>query len=706
MKLTKGVILAGRYEIIEHIGSGGMALVYKARDIKLERTVAIKTLREEYIADNEFLKRFSSEARAAASLSNANIVNAYDVGTEGDVHFIVMEYVDGVTLKELIIKRAPFGSEETLSVAIQIADALSHAHKNGIIHRDIKPQNIIVTKSGVVKVTDFGIARSADAQTTTSNGAMGSVHYFSPEQARGRFVDFRSDIYSLGIVMFEMAGGTLPFDGDTAVSVALKHISEPLPDVREINPEISMSVHKILRKAAAKSLSQRYDSAESMLKDLKKAMSDASGSFVREGIELIGTRKMDSDELAQINDFTDDDFDEDYDEDFGEGFRDDYDDDDDYDEDYDGDEIGGDSEHALDKRAERKIIIAAIATGIAIIVLVTSIGLWIYRGRGDGEYYDPEEPVQSIMPTLGGMGIDEARAILEDMGLVVGSVEETYSDDVAEGVVVSYYPSEGTEIEYGDEINIVISRGSDRVLVPAATGELFTDVLLMREFADNIFFYEEVPVFDDDLPMGVVVSQNPEAGSYATRGQTIRLEVSMGREIRRVTVPLLLGETEEVAKTRLEDAGLRIGQITSAYSTNFPAGQVSMQNFPGGTQVTEGTVITFVVSLGARPDTAPPGSQDTQPQVPDTQDPPVIEEPPDAPMRSETISIPAPMDALAVGPVQVRVDKVSNGVAERIYDRSGLLMGNFPLPLTVTGTGAFEVRVYVNGQLQSSQVFE
>jgi len=709
VKLTKGTVLTERYEIIEHIGSGGMALVYKAKDLKLERIVAIKTLREEYITDMEFLKRFSSEARAAASLSNANIVNAYDVGTEGDVYFIVMEYVDGVTLKELIKKRAPFGSEEVLSVAIQIADALSHAHKNGIIHRDIKPQNIIVTKDGVVKVTDFGIARNADAETTTSSGAMGSVHYFSPEQARGKFVDFRSDIYSLGIVMFEMATGSLPFDGDTAVTVALKHISEPLPDVRDINPNISMSAFKILRKAAAKSLAQRYDSAESMLKDLKKAMIDDSGRFVKEPIELIGTRKMDTQELERINDFSEEalnEFDE-YEEDFDDEEYED-DEDFDYEEEYAADKRTDlDYENELDKQSERKIIIAAIITGVAIIILVTAIGLWLYRGRDANEEYVPPYSTEAeTMPTLGGMDIDEARAVLEEIGLVVGTVEEVYSDDIPAGIIARYYPEQGTEVEYGDEVNITISRGSGRILIPNVTGYLFNNVVLMQEFADNIFVYEEIQVFDDDIPIGVVVSQEPAAGAYATRGQTIRLEVSMGREIRNVIVPLIIGATEEVAKLRLEEAGLRIGQIAAAYHAEFPTGQVSMQNFAGGVEVTEGTVITFVVSLGPRPGTEPnepdtgtqPPPNETQPQPPD--------EPPRIPDRTETVTIAAPTEALSLGPIQVRVDKVTNGVVENVFEQAGLLMGNFPLSVNVTGAGSFEVKVYVNGQMLSSQMFD
>jgi len=691
MRLTEGILLAGRYEIIEPIGSGGMALVYKAMDIKLGRIVAIKTLREEYIADDEFLKRFESEARSAASLSNANIVNVYDVGTEDDIHFIVMEYIEGVTLKELIIRQAPFDNEEALGVAIQIAGALSHAHKNSIIHRDIKPQNIIVAKGGVVKVTDFGIARNADAQTTTTGGAMGSVHYFSPEQARGRFVDFRSDIYALGIVMFEMVTGTLPFDGDTAVSVALKHINEALPDPKEINTRVSNSVFKIINKAAAKTSALRYDCVDAMLSDLKKALTNTSGDFVVSNDELGGTRKMGDDELAKINsihseNYDDERFNEDYDDDF---------DSEDYDDEPDDDYYEDDNEDELDKGTERKIIIAAISTGLAIIILVTSIGLWFYQSLGGNE----EEMVPMV--SLVEVSVDNAERILANMGLAIGSIEEAYHDEIGEGAIIEHFPGEGEEVSRGSEIDLIVSRGTDRIVVPELTGVLLADALSNQVFTNNIFFYEELYVFDDDLPEGVVVSQEPAAGALARAGSTVVLEISLGRAIRRVLVPNLLGDTEDVAKNKLIDAGFAIGNVVSAHSADFPAGQVSAQNFDGGDEVLEGTVITFVISLGPRPDAEPEPDEPDEP----VEQPPVIELP-DILVRSETISIPPPLAALAEGPVRVHVDRVMGGVTQRLYEETGLLMGNFPIPLPVSGSEPFEIRVYVNGQLESTTPFD
>lgn len=277
MLLNPGSVLGDRYEIIEKIGSGGMAVVYRGKDKKLDRYVTIKVLREEFIGDEEFIERFRSEACSAARLSHPNIVRVYDVGEEGKINYIVMEYIHGDTLKTAIRKKAPFDSRSTINVAIQIASALSQAHKAHIVHRDIKPQNILVGTDGVVKVTDFGIARAARATTmTTTANAAGSVHYFSPEQARGGYVDEKSDIYSLGITMFEMITGVLPFQGNNSVSIALKHINEELPDIRQYNPNCTPSLEGIIKKATMKKADERYASIDLMLADLMRARTEVA----------------------------------------------------------------------------------------------------------------------------------------------------------------------------------------------------------------------------------------------------------------------------------------------------------------------------------------------------------------------------------------------------------------------------------------------
>ena len=280
MKLDLNQIISNRYQIIEQIGIGGMANVYCANDTKLDRKVTFKVLKEEFV-DEEFIKRFNKEAMAAAKISHLNIANVFDVGNDGNIHYIVMEYIDGYTLKDIIKIKAPFSNEEVLGISIQIANALSVAHNSGIVHRDIKPENILITKDGNAKVTDFGIARATSSNTITAD-AMGSVHYFSPEQARGGFTDFKSDIYSLGIVMYEMLTGRLPFDGEGVVQLAMKHINDPLPNIREINPNASESLEKIILKATQKNADNRYNSTEALIDDLKKAIYDESGNFIKE----------------------------------------------------------------------------------------------------------------------------------------------------------------------------------------------------------------------------------------------------------------------------------------------------------------------------------------------------------------------------------------------------------------------------------------
>ncbi|MCL1861967.1 MAG: protein kinase, partial [Defluviitaleaceae bacterium] len=283
MKLKAGHMVAERYEIDDTIGSGGMSVVYRAHDTRLDRYVTLKVLKEEYLTDESLMERFPKEARAAAALNHQNISSIFDHGRDGDILYIVLEYVDGKSLKELITKKAPFDDETTLGVTIQVAEGLAEAHSNGIIHLDIKPQNILISNASIVKVTDFGIARAAKNVTLNAGaGSMGSVHYFSPEQARGGYIDHKSDIYSLGIVMYEMATGTLPFEGESEVSIALQHINAPLPDILSINPKLSESMVKIIQKATEKSPSKRYQEIDDMTEDLKRALTDASGTFVSE----------------------------------------------------------------------------------------------------------------------------------------------------------------------------------------------------------------------------------------------------------------------------------------------------------------------------------------------------------------------------------------------------------------------------------------
>lgn len=392
MNIKQGTIISGRYTIIEKIGIGGMAVVYRAKDEKLDRFVTFKVLKEEYVADEDFIKRFNIEARAAARLSHPNIVNVHDVGNDGLVYYIVMEYIDGCTLKELINKKAPFEDVESLGVAIQIASALEHAHKNKIVHRDIKPQNILVTKDGTIKVTDFGIARAVTSATVTTE-SIGSVHYFSPEQARGGFVDNKSDIYSLGIVLYEMATGRLPFDGDSAVALAMKHINEPIPDMLAINPNISKSLEQIILKATQKSSSQRYQTIEEFNNDLKRALTNSNGDFIKEPADFANspTVRITAEQLAEIRGYSSHEeppYDEYTYEDSYEEPTEDY---------YEPDEV---PEEEYDKKKERKVVIAAIVTAVAIIALITSFGAYFLNKKVD---------TPMTAPMLEGKNWDEAK---------------------------------------------------------------------------------------------------------------------------------------------------------------------------------------------------------------------------------------------------------------------------------------------------------
>ncbi|MBR1735644.1 MAG: Stk1 family PASTA domain-containing Ser/Thr kinase, partial [Firmicutes bacterium] len=388
MFLQNDTVISGRYRIIEQIGIGGMAVVYKALDIKLDRAVTLKVLKEAFIADEEFLKRFSVEAKAAAKLNHPNIVSAYDVGEDGNIHYIVMEYIDGYTLKELIKKKAPFSNEEALGVAIQIATGLEAAHSCGIIHRDIKPQNILVTKEGSIKVTDFGIARTAGSNTITAD-SIGSVHYFSPEQARSGFVDYKSDIYSLGIILFEMVTGVVPFEGESAVELAMKHIEEPLPDMKALNPNISDSVVKIILKATEKKASQRYQSAYEMNDNLKRALTNATGDFVRRENkpDLSQTVRVGEEELAAIRQMTGGKPIEDSPEkDESESYDPVDTKDEKYSDDMEEEDIDEEEDEREAKKKERGAAIAAIIAALIVIAAITAVGIHFLNERNDGDY--------------------------------------------------------------------------------------------------------------------------------------------------------------------------------------------------------------------------------------------------------------------------------------------------------------------------------
>lgn len=676
MRLTKGAVLAGRYEIIEQIGSGGMALVYRAKDKKLGRDVTFKVLREEYCLDEDFLSRFNVEARSAASLSHPNIVNVYDVGSEGEINYIVMEYIDGVTLKDLILKRAPFENEETLGVAIQIASALSQAHKNGIIHRDIKPQNILVTKAGTVKVTDFGIARSVgNKTTTTSTNTMGSVHYFSPEQAKGRYVDFRSDIYSLGIVMFEMATGSVPYDADTAITVALKHLNEPLPDMAKINPNISESLKKIILKACSKQTLQRYASADEMLIDLKRAITNESGEFVKYNERTFDspTIMLDEEDIGAIRgSYARDTKDHDYDEDYDDG-------------DYDDDEI--------DKRTERKIVLAAVFTALAIIALISAIGLKLHAGKSK----------QYELSNLTGYTVEEAKKLLAQHDITIGKEEEGYTDKVEPGKIMDQYPEAGTLMNKDEVIKVTVSKGESKTEVPNFVGMERSEVYALEAVRSGFLIIDETePEYNDDYEINKVIYQSVNKGEKVGKNTKIKITVSRGKKTEEVIVPNLLNKSESEAKRLILESGFEIGIVSPSYSNEYPAGIVCAQSVPGGETVKAKTAIGIYISMGPKPSEQPGSTQGSENNPPSSGG-----KNNDGEAKFGLIVIRQAPPKANEGYVEVEViQKNADGTEEVVYPKKSVTASDFPLEITVRGSGKADITAFADGVMFAKETFD
>jgi len=664
MILEAGMVVSGRYVIQSKIGAGGMAVVYKARDKKLGRAVTLKVMREEFMTDEEFISRFEKEARAAAGLSNSNIVNVYDVGQEDDIHYIVMEYIDGVTLKELIQRKAPFRNDETLGVAIQIASALAEAHSNGVIHRDIKPQNILVTSHGVVKVTDFGIAKASGTSTmTTDSNTMGSVHYFSPEQARGVYVDNKSDIYSLGIVMYEMATGQMPFEGESPVAVAIKQMEQPLPNIRNLNPDISDSIVKIIKKAANKNTLNRYQTAEEFLADLKRALSDDSGDFVSSAKPEVSKKRVFSkDSYAE----TDDDSDA-----FGREMEDDT---------------------VNEKLLERKIIIAGTITALAIIVVIMSLFLYIRNS---------DSPVEEIVPDIVGLTVEQAASVLGSLNMAPNTLEYLYDPIVDAGLIIQQQPPAGEtlRINSGDTapVHVSISRGAEpaeRVEVPNVVNrELAEAELMLRNSSLTVALQND---YSDVVPLNVVISQDPPAGAEVEVYTSVTIVRSLGPELRLVLVPDIVGTSEMEARRILEGNGLVVDLSTRAHSDAIPAGNIVSQSIAAGTEVETGTRISYVISDGplATPTPTPtPIPEFTPTPIPT----PIIT--PALVQGLLSVSLPEHVEL----PIHIRINRIDGITGELIYDD---MVFNEHFILEVYGTGTQTFQIYEVTEVGSSLLSE
>ncbi len=674
MILNPGMVISNRYEIVDKLGSGGMSIVYRAIDNKLDRFVTFKVLREEFINDEEFIKRFKIEARAAGSLSHPNIVNVYDVGNDGDIYYIVMEYIDGYTLKELINKNAPFENDEIIGVSIQIAKALQNAHQNNIVHRDIKPENIMITNKGVVKVTDFGIARAASSTTITVDSTMGSVHYFSPEQARGGFVDVKSDIYSLGIVMFEMATKTLPFDGDSTVTVALKHVNDILPDIQAINPKITESISRIIYKCTQKKSISRYDSSSALIVDLKRALSDDSGEFVYIKDETVSkeTIKISQEDVQKIK---------------SESLK--YEEESKPVESISKRETSSNFEHEYQKayksNVEKKVVVAAIITSLLIILVISYFGM---------KYLDSIKQVvvtKEDLDRIIGKSKLEAENILEKLEIKINNdTNYVFSEEYEKDYVVDYETGvEGEEdvqlIAGESSVRLILSNGPPLVVVPDFTDVNYNNVdSLLAE--SSLGKNSNIMHKHSDKPKNIIIDQSPKPNDKVEKGTPITFTISDGPKAEYVSVEYYKNQNIDIAKASLENLGLFV-DVKEVYSDLFESGKVIAQSLDAGSNVKPGTEITLTVSKGIEPTTEPSTKPSVAPTTQNTNNistADLIIDYGDFPEGQETLSI--------------RVLEYKDNQGLSIFEKS-FRKDEMPYVLEVSGSGETEysLQVYSNG---------
>ncbi len=680
--LRNGMFLADRYEILEQIGTGGMSDVYKAKCHKLNRFVAIKVLKNEFSQDKTFVTKFRAEAQSAAGLTHPNIVSVYDVGDEDGIYYIVMELVEGITLKKYIEKRGKVPYKEAVSIAIQVAKGMEAAHSHHIVHRDIKPQNIIISKDGKVKVTDFGIAKAASSSTINS-AAMGSVHYISPEQARGGYSDERTDIYSLGITLFEMITGTVPFDGDSSVSVAVRHIQDEIPVPSTVAEDVPISIDKIILKCVQKKTERRYQSATELTSDLKKSLVMPDSDFVKMmpvyannsnernlTTDMVGFDNYDDEDDEDIDDDLQDSSEEDnyYDNDLVDDDDDDYDEDDDKEldiplkkykkadkeADYD-DDIGDENNEKLDKVF--KWIGVGIVSLIAVITVIVLVRLFAGSSSTakENDTTSQTDSTQSTtdnvkdrdkvpVPDVVGRTEEEAKKILKDAGLGYKAVQQA-STTVPEGVVISQGTVKGTKVAKNTTITLSISTGQSVSSVPNVVGY---DQIDASEILEAAGFKVSVRTANSDtVEAGKVISQSPTGTTEANPGTTVVITVSIGKpEAKTATVPNVLGYSESEARQALDAAGL---QVEVSYNPNVEEFRgVFAQSIAAGETVEIGKVIIISIGTGVEQTEAPTQPTTEAPQQPTT---PPVTTPADTTTTTAPNNTPAAPDNTAAGAI-------------------------------------------------------
>ncbi|MBE5972040.1 MAG: Stk1 family PASTA domain-containing Ser/Thr kinase [Lachnoclostridium sp.] len=592
--LAPGIMLQDRYEILEQIGSGGMSEVYKAKCHKLNRLVGIKVLKAEFTSDAGFVSKFKMEAQAAAGMSHPNIVNIYDVVDEGDLHCIVMELVEGITLKSYINKKGHLGVKESIGIAIQVAQGIEAAHDQHIIHRDIKPQNMLISKDGKVKVADFGIARAVSSQTMNST-VVGSVHYVSPEQARGGFVDARTDIYSLGITMFEMLTGKVPFEGDNTVTVALAHLEEPIVLPSMLNPEIPPAVEQIILKCTEKKPENRYASISDLISDLRKALINPEDISIGAAVApelssdtiMISKKEMDvitsraeKADVKQHKKIKEELYEEDVEED--------------------------ESSTHLEKLLTAFGVVAAIVVVAVVVVVFSKLGGLFKENNPLGssgqitvEANSDEISQKEVrMPKLVGNTQEEAESKLAELDLKMKVILEN-SDEIAKGTIISQENAPDSVVPRYSSVIVTVSGGSDKVELEGLGLTQMTLDTAVRLLEGKGLKATVVEENHEEAVVGSILRYEPL--DKASLGDTVTLYVSKGPEVQAVAVPKLEGQSSDWAVQLLTNSGLVVGSVTEEHHDTVPVGCVISQAIAAGEEIEIGTVVDFVVSKGPEP---------------------------------------------------------------------------------------------------------
>lgn len=701
-----GRVLGGRYEIISEVGSGGMAIVYKAKCRLLNRFVALKILKDQYREDKEFVARFIRESQAAASLSNPNIVSVFDVGNDGDINYIVMELVEGITLKDYIEKNGMLNWRLALKFSMQICSALADAHRNGIIHRDIKPHNVIVTPAGNCKVADFGIACSTSNINETKKvdeGILGSVHYISPEHAKGVIPDERSDIYSLGITMYEMLTGRLPFDGESAIAIAVKHLNETPVPIKDINIAVPLNVVNIVNKAIAKKNDERYQSAKEMYDDME-AMAQEPDSNSDSGAEIVtplngGTVRFGKEDIEEIKKQTEEKTEEDkLPEENTEEPK---------------EELKEEEKEEKKKSffgklfevrnsGDKKAVVFALITSAVLILTVLLVSLSIFvPSFGIGALFT-RSGSEMEMPSLVGEQMEEMQEqYKKEMDFVI---EEIFDNEFEKGEIISHEPLAGMNVKTPVKVVVQVSKGAKEVKMPNLVGKSSADAIKMLK--KEGLKYKEEEIFDESAEAGIVVKQSPIDGTTVKTGDVVTITISKGEDEEMTVMPALVGKTEAEARILVDDAELKVAIVKK--DSDKPKNQVIEQNFPEGTELSKNTVVTIIVSTGTaekkeddnkKNESGDEPAKNSDPVNPSAGDTPSgnggnnENNPPQSKSYNLNISLPSNKEKVSI--------IVKQG-GTTVYDKT-VSTSQGTLTVTLYGMGTSNVEVYQDGLLVRTQ---